>query len=231
MAYPGFYRFSNSYDWKGENNERRESDRHPSTEREDSREAGRPFNRYIRGVHEESDFSFGSDFVRDERAYRPSRLSRDAGARRWINVGDSANSGDSGGRSYTSSEYNENPAYYDGDVETEPGQHYYSSPTPFRDERPFGMSSYPQYFRKSFAGRGPKGYRRSDERITEDICDRLTQDPYIDATGITVETKDGEVVLEGTVTNRDSKRRAEDIADSCAGVKEVQNRLRIHAAM
>jgi hypothetical protein len=36
------------------------------------------------------------------------------------------------------------------------------------------------------AGRGPKAYRRSDERITEDVCDRLTQHPHIDATDIAV---------------------------------------------
>ena len=30
-------------------------------------------------------------------------------------------------------------------------------------------------------GRGPKGYRRSDERIREDVCERLTEDPFIDA--------------------------------------------------
>jgi hypothetical protein len=30
---------------------------------------------------------------------------------------------------------------------------------------------------RGFAGRGPKGYQRSDERIREDICERLADDP------------------------------------------------------
>lgn len=30
-----------------------------------------------------------------------------------------------------------------------------------------------------FAGRGPKGYQRSDDRIREDVCERLAEDPVI----------------------------------------------------
>jgi osmotically-inducible protein OsmY len=37
-----------------------------------------------------------------------------------------------------------------------------------------------------YAGRGPRGYRRSDERIREDINDRLTDDWYIDASDVEV---------------------------------------------
>ena len=39
-----------------------------------------------------------------------------------------------------------------------------------------------------YAGRGPRGYRRSDDRIGEDVCDRLTDDPALDASGIEVHT-------------------------------------------
>ena len=79
----------------------------------------------------------------------------------------------------------------------------------------------------SFAGRGPQGYKRSDERITEDVNEALTQDHELDASNITVEVQNGEIILKGTVTDRESKRRAEDIAESCSGVREVQNQLRI----
>jgi len=81
--------------------------------------------------------------------------------------------------------------------------------------------------RQSFAGRGPQGYRRSDERITEDINEELTQDPELDASGISVEVKNGEVVLKGSVPDRESKRRAEEIAESCSGVKDIQNQIRV----
>jgi len=76
-------------------------------------------------------------------------------------------------------------------------------------------------------GRGPRGYRRSDERILEDICDRLTEDPLIDATDIEVTVKNSEATLDGTVTDRLSRRRAEDIADCASGVVVVVNNLRI----
>ena len=32
-----------------------------------------------------------------------------------------------------------------------------------------------------FRGVGPKGYRRTDERIHDAICDRMLLDPYLDA--------------------------------------------------
>jgi BON domain-containing protein len=75
-------------------------------------------------------------------------------------------------------------------------------------------------------GKGPKGYVRSDERIHEDVCDRLSEDDEVDASDITVTVKSGEVTLEGTVVDRHSKHRAEDITDSVNGVREVTNRLR-----
>jgi osmotically-inducible protein OsmY len=81
-----------------------------------------------------------------------------------------------------------------------------------------------------FRGRGPRGYQRSDSRITEDINDRLTDQPYLDATDIEVSVSNGEVTLSGKVGNRYDKRRAEDIADSVSGVTHVQNNLRVNQA-
>jgi BON domain-containing protein len=78
-----------------------------------------------------------------------------------------------------------------------------------------------------YRGRGPKGYRRSDERIHEEICDRLTAHGAIDATGIEVHVDTGEVTLEGTVPDRRTKRLAEAVADTVRGVVDVHNRLRL----
>ena len=83
--------------------------------------------------------------------------------------------------------------------------------------------------RGRFAGRGPKGYRRSDQRLEEEICDRLTADPDIDASEVTVKVKDGEVTLEGCVFDRQTKRGAEDCVESVSGVRQVHNRLRVEA--
>jgi osmotically-inducible protein OsmY len=79
-----------------------------------------------------------------------------------------------------------------------------------------------------FRGRGPRNYSRTDERITDDINDRLTDDPYVDASDIAVTVRNGEVVLDGKVENRYAKRRAEDLAESVGGVRHVQNNLRYH---
>ena len=76
-------------------------------------------------------------------------------------------------------------------------------------------------------GRGPKGYKRSDDRIREDVSDRLYDDPYVDASEIEVSVGGGEVTLTGTVDSRDARRRAEDVAERVSGVTYVQNNLRV----
>lgn len=79
-------------------------------------------------------------------------------------------------------------------------------------------------------GKGPRGYRRSDDRIQEAVCDALTDDPAVDASNIDVSVADGEVTLTGTVTSRDAKRRAEVCCERVSGVAEVQNSLRVQPA-
>lgn len=79
-----------------------------------------------------------------------------------------------------------------------------------------------------FRGRGPRSYKRSDERIKEEINDRLTDDYNLDASDIEVEVNDRDVVLTGTVNSRYDKRRAEDIAEYVSGVNNVENRLRVN---
>jgi osmotically-inducible protein OsmY len=79
-------------------------------------------------------------------------------------------------------------------------------------------------------GRGPRNYTRSDERIREDVNDRLTDDPRLDASEIDAKVEGGEVTLNGTVTSRDDKRRAEDIIEQVSGVKHVQNNLRVQSS-
>jgi osmotically-inducible protein OsmY len=76
-------------------------------------------------------------------------------------------------------------------------------------------------------GRGPKNYSRSDERIREDVSDRLTEDPLVDASEIDVSVSSQEVTLSGTVHTRQQRRLAEDCAESVSGVKHVQNNLRV----
>lgn len=78
----------------------------------------------------------------------------------------------------------------------------------------------------SFRGRGPKGYTRSDERLLESICERLTDDPRIDASDIEVEVKQQVVTLRGTVSDRRSKYAAEELVEDC-GARDIDNQLRV----
>jgi len=83
------------------------------------------------------------------------------------------------------------------------------------------------YEGRNFTGRGPKGWKRSDDRIREDVCERLTADWHIDASEIEVTVNNGEVTLAGTVHTRDDKRHAEDLSERVNGVRDVRNNLRV----
>lgn len=87
-----------------------------------------------------------------------------------------------------------------------------------------GSSSY-----STRSGRAPKGYKRSDERIKEEICDLLTNAPHIDPSELEVKVSSGEVTLSGTVEDRQEKRMAEDLASTISGVTEVHNQLRVQS--
>jgi osmotically-inducible protein OsmY len=76
-------------------------------------------------------------------------------------------------------------------------------------------------------GRGPKNYNRSDDRIRDDVSDRLTDDPLVDASEIEVTVQNQEVTLTGTVSSRNERRLAEETVEGVSGVKYVQNNLRI----
>lgn len=104
----------------------------------------------------------------------------------------------------------------------------YSGGTDYRGtnfDTNFGMGIEPA--RQSFRGIGPKNYERTDDRIREDVCERLSQDEYVDASDIDVTVSGGIVTLSGSIDRRMSKRRAEDIAESVGGVRDVQNNLRL----
>jgi osmotically-inducible protein OsmY len=90
--------------------------------------------------------------------------------------------------------------------------------------------SYSGGYTGPYAGRGPKGYTRGDERIREDVCDRLTDDPRIDASDIDVQVKNGEVSLSGSVRSREEKRYSEDLIEHLTGVRDVNNQLKVKAA-
>jgi len=117
-----------------------------------------------------------------------------------------------------------------------------SSPTP-RDERaypgapgwndardwadPAGFRTFTP--RSPAARRGPKNYRRSDERILEDVYLQLLRDPAIDSSDVSVELHRGVATLTGTVLVRSMKHAIEDIIHAIPGVEEIHNRVKVNA--
>lgn len=79
----------------------------------------------------------------------------------------------------------------------------------------------------SFAGVGPKQYRRTDERITDDVVEKLTADPRIDASQIEVRVRDGIVTMSGYVPERMQRLAAEQMIDRIGGVVDITNDLRV----
>ena len=78
-------------------------------------------------------------------------------------------------------------------------------------------------------GRGPRGYQRADERIQDELHERLTAHGLIDPTDIECRVVNGEVTLTGIVDSRAAKRAAEDLAEDIYGVRQVRNELRIQS--
>jgi hypothetical protein len=80
--------------------------------------------------------------------------------------------------------------------------------------------------RRGGKARGPKGYARSDERIHEEVCERIARSG-VDADDVEVRVEKREVTLTGTVHERQEKWWLEDLADDVFGVEEVHNHLRV----
>jgi osmotically-inducible protein OsmY len=87
----------------------------------------------------------------------------------------------------------------------------------------------PDYFDPTYGkrGLGPQGYKRSDERISDEAHERLTDDHWLDASNISVSVSEGEVTLSGAVESREAKHRAERLIEDLSGVTHVQNNLRL----
>ncbi len=83
---------------------------------------------------------------------------------------------------------------------------------------------------KNFFGVGPKGYKRSDERVREDVSEALAAHPGVDASEIEVTVKEGHVTLAGTVENRAMRRFAEEAVERVPGVVDVHIELSLAAA-
>lgn len=111
------------------------------------------------------------------------------------------------------------------------GSHFESGPGQQRGGSPWpgNAGGQPGYrgAQSSGQGRAPKGYTRSDDRIKEEICERLMSHPYADASDVNIEVKSGIVTLVGSVKARHIKHEIENVAESCMGVKDIENHIRV----
>lgn len=81
--------------------------------------------------------------------------------------------------------------------------------------------------RSHHRGRGPRGWARDDQRLYEAVCERLLQDPLIDARGIEVEVEDGVVTLRGRARAPADPRLAERLVKETPGVKGLRLELSV----
>lgn len=86
---------------------------------------------------------------------------------------------------------------------------------------------YLQRQERNFSGMGPKGYRRSDQCIEEEVCNTLMRDKNINASDIEVHVENGIVHLLGTVNSRSARFDAEMAVDGIPGVEDIQNDLKV----
>jgi hypothetical protein len=91
-------------------------------------------------------------------------------------------------------------------------------------------ASHRREIEASHRGKGPRSYRPTDERLRENVCERLTDDPFIDATDIDVSVADGEITVSGTVDTRQTKFSVEEVVWRMPGVAGVCNALKVRRA-
>lgn len=95
------------------------------------------------------------------------------------------------------------------------GDHGVNSTSRFEDEVP------------NYRGKGPASYKRSDERISEDLHECLTEHSRVDASEIDIEVVKGKVTLSGFVPDRWMKFAAEEMAERVKGVEDIENKIRV----
>lgn len=91
---------------------------------------------------------------------------------------------------------------------------------------PVNVTWHPQANRRPFP-RGPKGFKRSDERLKDDIAERLMYQHDIDLSDVSLDVRDSKVTLEGTIPERWMRFAIVDVAESVIGVESVENNLRV----
>lgn len=129
---------------------------------------------------------------------------------------------------YAGPDYDRHVNYPDRASLSQASDHLFQPGVSGKDRNEGSWFNESQYqTQKNFVGKGPKGYRRQDATIHEEVCEALKRDRMVDATDIEVEVNEGNVTLRGTVPNRLSKKEAENCIEDLHGVQDVFNFLTI----
>ena len=91
---------------------------------------------------------------------------------------------------------------------------------------------------RSTRARSSTPARRTDTRIREAICERLSRpvedldmsdfaNEHLDVSDVRVSVAGGRVTIDGTVPERRMKPYIEALVDACPGVQDIENRLRV----
>jgi hypothetical protein len=103
-----------------------------------------------------------------------------------------------------------------------------AAPGPLAGLRQSGAAATTAPADAPYRGVGPKGYRRSDSRVREQVCERLLLDPYLDASRIAVRVTKGRVSLSGRVATERMRSAAIAAAESI-GAGAVDDALAVDA--
>lgn len=173
--------------------------------------------------HGSDDFGRGNEKVRDERD-EPGRHSGAHAGR--PGQGLHSRSADPGQSSYGGFT-NEDPSFQRQQLEHyEGGRAYPGYHHSAQGGQQVGSRSERQQHAYSGRPTMPKGYQRSDERLMDDVCERLSR-RGLDVREVSVQVSAGTVSLEGSVADRRTKHAIEDCVDGVPGVQDVDNRIRI----
>jgi len=77
----------------------------------------------------------------------------------------------------------------------------------------------------AYAGKGPKGWTMADDRLIDEVSERLMQDRLLDARGVEVAADAGTVTLSGHVAAASDMALAAMLVRGTPGVRGVVNRL------
>lgn len=80
---------------------------------------------------------------------------------------------------------------------------------------------------RDYRGVGPRTRHDEDEELRDMICQRLSDDPDLDASNIIVRVIDNEAILDGSVRSKHDARNAYESALDIPGIVHVRERLQI----